>query len=133
MPDITPLTVFSRLASENTKCGDLPPNSSVAGLTCSAATPATFAPPISEPVKVTLRTFFAATRAAPASLPSPVTTFINPAGVTGAIKLAKTTVEADAISEGLMITALPAASAGATFHAAIISGEFQAVIAAITP
>ena len=36
-------------------------------------------------------------------------------------------------SEGFRITALPAASAGATFCASIVIGEFHGVIAATTP
>ena len=36
-------------------------------------------------------------------------------------------------SDGFRITALPAASAGATFCASIVSGEFHGVIAATTP
>ena len=36
-------------------------------------------------------------------------------------------------SEGFHTTVFPAASAGASFHAASISGEFHGVIAAITP
>ena len=41
--------------------------------------------------------------------------------------------EAEVNSDGLMTTVLPAASAGASFHAARSSGEFQGTIAAITP
>ena len=37
------------------------------------------------------------------------------------------------ISEGFRMTALPAASAGATFCASMVSGEFHGVIAATTP
>ena len=36
-------------------------------------------------------------------------------------------------SDGLRITVLPAASAGATFHEAMSSGKFHGVIAATTP
>ncbi len=42
-------------------------------------------------------------------------------------------VEAEACSEGLTTTALPAASAGASFQMRTPSGEFQAVISAQTP
>ena len=37
------------------------------------------------------------------------------------------------ISDGLKITPLPAASAGATFRAAIDSGKFHGVMTATTP
>ena len=36
-------------------------------------------------------------------------------------------------SAGFSTTVLPAASAGATFHDAIVSGKFQGVISATTP
>ncbi len=42
-------------------------------------------------------------------------------------------MEAEANSEGLTTTVLPAASAGASFHTVNRSGEFHGVIAPTTP
>jgi len=59
---------------------------------------------------------------------------ISPAGKPAVLsKSANSNVETDACSDGFKTTALPAASAGASFHAAIINGEFHGVIAATTP
>ena len=41
--------------------------------------------------------------------------------------------DAEVNSDGLMTTVLPAASAGASFHAVSSSGEFHGMIAATTP
>ena len=41
--------------------------------------------------------------------------------------------ETGTLSDGFQMTALPYASAGASFHAGMASGKFQGVIAAMTP
>ena len=41
--------------------------------------------------------------------------------------------DSDAVSAGFSTTELPAASAGPSFHAAIISGKFHGTIAPTTP
>ena len=46
---------------------------------------------------------------------------------------AMTMMEAGVCSAGLSTTQLPAASAGASFHAAISSGKFQGMIWPTTP
>src|SRR5215813_2338635 len=45
----------------------------------------------------------------------------------------KAKADTDENSDGFQTTVLPAASAGASFHAASIRGEFHGVIAATTP
>jgi hypothetical protein len=47
--------------------------------------------------------------------------------------LTNANVDADVYSDGLMTTVLPAASAGASFHAVNSNGEFHGTIAATTP
>ena len=42
-------------------------------------------------------------------------------------------MEAEVYSDGLITTVLPAARAGASFHEASSSGEFQGTMAATTP
>ncbi len=42
-------------------------------------------------------------------------------------------IDADVNSDGLTTTVLPAASAGASFHAVSSSGEFHGMMAATTP
>ncbi len=70
----------------------------------------------------------------PAGSPWPVTTLITPAGNPASIaNSARTSVEVGVISEGLMTTVLPAASAANSFHPSNSSGEFHGVIAATTP
>ena len=46
---------------------------------------------------------------------------------------ARPSMEADANSEGLTTTVLPAAKAGASFHTVSSRGEFHGVIAPTTP
>src|SRR5215467_8745081 len=48
-------------------------------------------------------------------------------------KSPNTSAETDENSDGFQTTVLPAASAGASFHAASSNGEFHGVIAATTP
>src|SRR5690606_20420294 len=85
------------------------------------------------PVKLILFTPGCATRAAPTSGP-PGTTLTTPGGKPAAsISLASSSVVTGVCSAGLSTTVQPAASAGASFHTAAISGTFQGVIAPTTP
>ena len=134
MPDNTPFTALSKSASSNTNWGDLPPSSSVTRLRSAAAVAAMRLPLASEPVNVILATSGCSTKGAPISAPSPVTTLTTPGGKPAASSIAaSSSVDADACSDGLSTTVLPAASAGASFHTASIKGEFQGVIATTTP
>ena len=72
--------------------------------------------------------------AAPVSAPKPVTTFITPSGKPACLtKCINSTMVAEACSEGLSTTVLPAASAGASLIAVKYIGEFHGIIAATTP
>ena len=74
------------------------------------------------------------TRGSPASAPKPVTTLTTPCGKPASSnRRASSSIDADANSEGLTTTVLPAASAGASFQQVSSSGEFQGVIAPTTP
>ena len=134
MPEIAPDKASSIRASSKTMLADLPPSSKVTCLKSAAAATLTRRPPDSPPVKATLRTKGCVTKASPTSAPKPVTTLINPAGNPAWVaKAANSSVEAEVYSEGLITTALPAAKAGATFHASNSNGEFQGVMQAVTP
>ena len=91
-------------------------------------------PVTSEPVKLILRTSGCSTSGVPTSPPKPVRTLKTPGGnPASSNKAANSSVDADVNSEGLTTTVQPAASAGAIFQLANISGEFQGVIAATIP
>ena len=66
--------------------------------------------------------------------PGPVTTLTTPAGIPASCAIS---ASARAVSgvwlAGLMMTVLPQASAGATFHDVSSSGKFHGTIAATTP
>src|SRR3954452_165198 len=134
MPDTAPVTASSRLASSNTTFGDLPPSSSPTFLKFRAAVSLMILPVASDPVNAILRVRGCSTSGIPTSLPYPVTTFTTPAGnPASSTSLTNSSVDTDVNSEGLMTTVLPAASAGASFHAVSINGEFQGVMATTTP
>ena len=68
-----------------------------------------------EPVKAIIETSSASTRACPVST-SPVTTLITPGGKILAMPSASSRVDRGVHGDGLTMTELPAASAGASFH-----------------
>jgi hypothetical protein len=74
-----------------------------------------------EPVSETMSTSSWVTRAAPGSLP-PTTTFSTPGGRNSAASSARRTVVTGVVGAGLSTIVLPVASAGPTFHIAIVSG-----------
>ena len=57
----------------------------------------------------------------------------RPAGSRSAISSISSMIDAGVCSAGLSTTALPAASAGASFHVAISSGKFHGMIWPTTP
>ena len=66
--------------------------------------------------------------------PKPVTTLTTPGGKPAcSTSFMNSSSEAEVNSDGLITTVLPAASAGASFHAVSSSGEFHGTIAATTP
>jgi hypothetical protein len=75
-----------------------------------------------EPVSDTMRTFSCPVSGSPTVLPRPNSTFSTPAGKISFASSASFSAVSGVISEGLITTQLPAASAGASFQAAIISG-----------
>ena len=85
-----------------------------------------------EPVNATLSTS-EATSAAPVS-PAPVITFTTPAGSSACwITSASRRAVSGVVSAGFSTVALPVASAGASFHAAISIGKFQGITWPATP
>ena len=69
----------------------------------------------------------------PASMPKPLTMLSTPGGSRCPTSLAHNRIETGVCSAGLRTTQLPAASAGASFHAAISSGKFHGMIKPTTP
>src|SRR5215472_12666771 len=120
-----PSTACSTGASSNTMFAALPPSSRVTFLPVPATEPAISLPTSVEPVKATLFTSGCPTTAAPVS-PAPVAMLTTPGGSptcwhTSASRSAVSGV----VSAGLSTHVLPAASAGASFHAAISQGKFH--------
>ena len=137
MPLTTPSTAWSSAASANTMLGLLPPSSSVSFTPVPATAFAIALPTSVEPVKAILSTpFFApasAVIAQPASGP-PVTMFTTPSGSPHSCRIsASMSAVSGVVSAGLSTQVLPQASAGASFHAAIISGKFHGMICPHTP
>ena len=114
--------------------GDLPPSSSVMRFSVSAEPRMISRPVEVSPVNAILSMPGCSTRTRPTSDPGPVITLRTPAGTP---TLAAMSASASAVNgvwlAGLMITVLPQASAGATFHAVSSSGKFHGTIAATTP
>ena len=72
--------------------------------------------------------------AAPQRPPVPVTTLTTPGGKPACSNRGmSSSIDAEVNSLGLTTTVLPAASAGASFQVANMSGEFQGAMAAMTP
>ena len=124
----------SRSASAKTTLADLPPSSSVTRLIVAAAAAPIPRPTSVEPVKAILATSGCSTSRLPQTLPGPATTFSTPSGnpASSAIRSSSSAVSGVS-SAGFRTTQLPAASAGATFQAAIVSGKFQGTISPTTP
>ena len=122
-------------ASANTSCGLLPPSSRVTGLGPLSAQAVMMAVPVPvEPVKVTLPMRGWRHRASPVVRPSPWTTLRMPAGSPArTANSARRKMENGVSSDGLITTALPAASAGAIFQPAMLRGKFQGATAPTTP
>ena len=113
--------------------GDFPPSSTVEGIIFSAAHFKICEPTGVEPVKAILAIRVLVASASPASLPKPFTTFSTPPGSKSPIISINTNIDAGVCSAGLSTTQLPAASAGASFHAAIKIGKFHGIICPTTP
>ena len=108
-------------ASSKTTTGALPPSSRwVFFRSCEAAS-ATSMPARTEPVIETICGIGCETSARPVSR-SPVTTFMTPGGKNSWQSSPSSSVDAGVVSDGLITSVFPAASAGAIFQIAIISG-----------
>ena len=81
-----------------------------------------FLPVEMSPVTDTMRTSGCSTSVWPTLPPRPQTTLSTPLGRISAATFASSSVDSGVCSLGLSTTVLPPASAGAIFHAAIISG-----------
>ena len=85
-------------------------------------------------MKVTLRTFGSETKASPTVAPEPVTHWIAISGIPASSSNSVSFNADNGVSDaGLMITALPAASAGPTLCATRFNGKLNGDIAATTP
>ncbi len=110
----------------------LPPSSSVSFLPVPASSRWIALPTSVDPVKAILSTSDF-TSAAPAR-PSPVTMLTTPGGNSAWRRTSqKRSAVSGVVSAGFSTTVLPAASAGAIFHASISSGKFHGMICPATP
>src|SRR6476660_5358961 len=122
-PKSAPSMEASQSASVKKMLGDLPPSSSVTRLSVSAALLTISLPTAALPVNAILSTPGCATSAAPAVSPRPLTIFTTPGGnPTSANQFAISSAVSGVCSAGLRMQVQPAASAGASFHAAISNG-----------
>lgn len=137
-PYMTPARACSRSASSKTIVGDLPPSSSDTGISLSAAACARVRPVFVPPVKVIFPTAGCRTIASPMTLPRPGSTESSAVGSAASVsawwtRRPRARATSGVHSAGLRTTALPAASAGASFWASLAMGEFHGVIAPTTP
>ena len=127
-----PSTAWSTAQSSKTMFAALPPSSSVSFLPVPASRRWIALPTSVEPVNAILSTS-ASTSAAPVE-PSPVTMLTTPGGSSAWRSTSqKSSAVNGVVSAGLSTTVLPAASAGAIFHASISSGKFHGMIWPATP
>ena len=119
---LIPSATATGSASSKTSTGALPPSSRCTRFSESAAVRATARPVSTSPVSETSRTSGCVTSRSPTGTPSPVTTFSTPGGSTPAASSAKRSSESGVCSDGFSTCVFPAASAGASFQTAIISG-----------
>ena len=103
--------------------GDLPPSSSETRLRFPVAARAIARPTSVLPVNATLSTPSCSARARPVTSPTPLRTVTTPGGnPASAVSSASRSMDSGVCSAGLTIMTLPHASAGASFHVAIIIG-----------
>src|SRR6266404_2074625 len=128
-PKSAPSTAASQSAPSKKMLGDLPPSSSVTRLRVSAALLTMTFPTAALPVKAILSTPGCATSAAPAVSPKPLTMLTTPGGKPNSSNQVATSIMVSGVcSAGLRTQVHPAATAGASFHEAINSGEFDGII-----
>jgi hypothetical protein len=122
-PKRAPSTAASQSASVKKMLGDLPPSSRVTRLSVSAAFLTMIFPTAALPVNAILSTLGCATSAAPVVSPNPLMMLTTPGGrPTSENQLANSRAVSGVCSAGFSTQVQPAASAGASFHAAMSSG-----------
>ncbi len=117
-----PSTTEATSASSNTITGALPPSSRWVRLSVPVAACRILRPVATSPVTLTIATFGCSTSGWPTLGPRPQITLSTPFGKISAATRASNSDVSGVCSLGLSTTVLPAASAGAIFHAAISSG-----------
>src|SRR6202020_1895082 len=105
--------------------GLLPPSSEVTGIRFWLAYCMISRPVVVSPVNDTLAIRLLDASGLPASAPKPLTTLTTPGGNRSPISDIRYSTDAGVCSAGLSTAALPAASAGASFQAAIRIGKFH--------
>ena len=90
-------------------------------------------PVVVSPVKAILEIRLDEASGLPASTPKPLTTLSTPAGSRSPMSSISLRIDQGVCSAGLSTTALPAASAGASFQTAIRIGKFHGMIWPTTP
>ena len=116
-------TAASKSASAKMTFGFLPPSSRATRFTVSAACLAIILPVTRPPVKETISTSGWVDSGLPAVAPAPVMRFATPAGTPASVSTVMSIIAVCGVSSACLRTkVLPAASAGATFHATCSSG-----------
>ena len=113
--------------------GDLPPSSVVDGIRFCAAYCMIRRPVTVSPVKAIFAIRLLDASAMPTDAPGPVTTLMTPGGTTSSSTSMSFSSDHGVGLAGLITTQLPAATAGASFHAAISSGKLNGMICPTTP
>ncbi len=113
--------------------GDLPPSSVVDGMMFWAAYCMISRPVTVSPVNPILAMRGLVASALPISPPGPVMMLITPGGTTSWMTSANLRIDQGVGEAGLITVQLPAARAGAIFHAAMSSGKLNGMIWPTTP
>src|ERR1700694_2853641 len=113
--------------------GLLPPNSSVTGIRFCDAYCMISRPVVVFPVNAILEIRLLEANGLPPSTPNPLTMLTTPGGSRSPINENRYRIDTGVCSAGLRTTALPAASAGASFQVAIRIGKFHGTISPTTP
>lgn len=131
--DLSKKSSSCAITSSKKMLGLLPPSSSVTGMRFSLAYCMMSRPVLVSPVKATFAMRGLLASGLPASTPKPLTTLSTPSGSRSWMSSVHSRMLEGVCSAGLRTTQLPAASAGASFQAAIRSGKFQGMICPTTP
>ena len=113
--------------------GDLPPSSVVDGMMFWAAYCMISRPVAVSPVNAIFAIRLLVASALPISAPGPLTMLSTPGGTMSCTSSANFRIDHGVGLAGLITVQLPAASAGASFHAAISSGKLNGMIWPTTP